>query len=250
MSVPLSIPQDKDPFVLPKDATAEDKAKRFYNAGVILDENQQAKFSDGSVWSERELYLKAIELKKDFADPFHNLGACLDAGETIRLPGSDVDWTQQALYITAISLVTGTNRNQQEALYWMNLSISINAQDRVTFPDGSVWDERMLLIKSLELSDKDPDAFYHLAKTYQVDNTERLKFPDGRDWTVQDLYKKVLDLDSKYALAYYELSKSVEEGEQVTLNDGKKFSSKELLETAMKLDPDLIDDVSSPKGGA
>jgi len=243
----VSIPQDKDPFMLPKDATNEDKAKRYYNAGATLTEaEQKAKFSDGSLWSERELYLKAIELKPDFADPFHNLGTCLEDGETIRLPGSDVDFNQQALYITAISF------NATNNLYWLNLSISINPQDRVTLHDGSIWDERMLLLKSLELSDKEPDTFYHLAKTYEVDCTQRLKFPDGREWTAQDLYKKVLDLDSKHALAYHELGNTLEGDEKVTLNNGKTFTKEELLATALELDPDLADDAEavSPKGGA
>jgi len=230
------IPEDKDPFMLAEDANDEDKAKRYYNAGCILKEGRKARFSDDSLWSERELYIKAIELKPDFADPFHNLGACLEDGETIRLPDSPVDWNRQALYITAITFAP------KRALYWLNLAISLNPQDDVALHDGSKWNQRMMLLKSVELSDKDPDAFYYLAKTYEVDGTERLTFPDGRVWTEQDLYKMVLDLDSKYADAYHDLGNTLAEGETVTLKNGETFTRQQLWAMAQQLNQDSAED--------
>lgn len=236
------IPEDKDPFMLSADATDEDKAKRFYNAGCILEEGKKARFSDDSLWSERELYIKAIELKPNFADPFHNLGACLDKGESVRLPGSSDDWNQQALYITAITF------SSKNALYWLNLAISLNPQDNVTLHDGSLWDQRMLLLKSLELDDNEADVFYHLAKTYEIDDTERLKFPDGREWTEQDLYKKAIDLDSKHAEAYHDLGNKLAEDETVTLKHGKTFTKFELLAMAHELDSNLEEDTGAVGG--
>jgi len=228
----MDIPEDKDPFKLAADATDEEKARCYYNAGCILEEGKEAKFSDGSLWSERNLYLKAIELKPDFALPFGNLATCLETGEKVSF--QDSEWTEQALYIRAIEL------DPTPGMYWMNLACAITPVDRVQLHDGSIWDQRMLLVKSLELDDKDPEALYQLAKTYQVDNTEKMTFPDGREWTEQDLYIKVLELDSNYAWAYHDLGAKLTacKDEKVVLKNGTELTAKDLFIKTIELDPE------------
>jgi hypothetical protein len=239
----MDIPEDKDPCKLPANATDEDKAKCHYNAGCILEEGKQAKLSDGSLWTERELYLKAIELWPHFALPFGNLATCLEPGEKISFSGHE--WNEQALYIRAIEL------DAECAMYWLNLAGAINAADRVKLHDGSMWDQRMLLVKTLELDEKEvprekhqePEALYQLAKTYEVDGTEFLKFPDGRlkgEWRQEDLYIKVIELDSKYSCAYHDLGVLLESKDEkkVKLMNGTEMTAQELFLKTVELDPE------------
>lgn len=236
----MNVPEDKDPFKLPADATDEDKAKCYYNAGCILEEGKQAKFSDGSLWSERNLYLKAIELKPDFALPFGNLATCLEAGEKVGLPSLSGEWCEQALYIRAIEL------DPSNAMYWMNLAIAITPVDRVRLHDGSCWDQRMLLVKSLELDEKEPETLYQLAKTYAFDGTVSLKFADGRDFMEQDLYIKVLELDEKYSWAYHDLGAKLRgPDEKVVLKNGTELTAQELFIKTIELDPENSSGYSS-----
>lgn len=243
------IPEDKDPFMLPLGATNDEKAKRYYNAGCILGEGKQAKFSDGSVWSERELYLKAVELKPNFADAFGNLATDLAEGETICLPGDTQEWNEQQLYLMAIQC------DHKNALHWNNLALVLKSGEEVLFPGGGAWDRRMLLLKSLELSQSEAETYYQLAKTYKDDDTESLKFADGREWTEQDLYMMAIDLDSKHAEAYHALGKTLDEGEQIKLKNGKKYTKEQLLAKAQELDPDQFgndsdEEADASKGGA
>lgn len=227
----IEIPEENDPFKLPADATDERKAKCYFNAGVLSD-SSKAKFSDGSILTEKECYVKSIELKPDFADPYGNLATCLEKGETVEFNG--MTWNEQALYIRAIEL------SPTDALFYTNLAGSITPADRVQLSDGSTWDNRLLLLKSVELDDKNPDALHALGKTFSVDNLQQMKFADGRIWSEKDLYVMCLDLDSQYHWVYVDLAdKLMTKDEKVVLKDGTEFVAIELYKKGIEADSDI-----------
>jgi hypothetical protein len=213
---------DKDPSLLPLDATDDEKAKRFYNAAAMLEEDEDAKFSDGSIWTEKACLCTALTLNPNFGSAYYNLGVCLGEDEQVSLFGFD-DWNNKKLWIRAIDC------DPDSRCEWWTLAENLEDGATVHFDhDGrSPWERHRLLMRCI---------------TFAKD--EKITMGRTEECSLQDVYLRAIEADPTFAYAYARLGKSLQPGQRVTLPDGAEVTADELLAKAVAMNPYSLENFS------
>jgi hypothetical protein len=210
---------DKDPSLLPPDAPDNEKAKRFYNAAAVLEEDEDAMFSDGTIWTERQCLCTAVTLNPNFGSAYYNLGACLKGGEQISLIGFD-GWCNKKLWIRAIDC------DPDSRCEWWTLAEDLEDGGEVHFDhdDGSPWDRHRLLLRCITFA-----------------KGEKITMGGAEECSLQDVYLRAIEADPTFAFAYARLGKCLPPGERITLPDGAEVTADQLLAKAAVIDPHSLE---------
>jgi len=147
-------PPQKDPTIMNPAASADHKAERYYGAARLCNAGSTVKFQDGSVWDEKQLYARAIELNPSFAAAYHNLALTLGEEESISISGTD--WNRRHLYIKAIE------HEPSFAPAYVNLSGLMGPEDTVTVGVGPSLDRCALLLQAIQVDPRCAMAYMNL----------------------------------------------------------------------------------------
>jgi len=168
-------------------ASSDHVAERFYGAARLCNApGSVVRFQDGSVWNEKQLYARALELNPALAPAYVNLALVLTDGETVLISGAE--WDKKLLYTKAIEcdpsfapayvnlsgllapgeradlgassggsldrvglLLSAIRADPRCAMAYMNLSLALPPHSTVTLPSGGVASSASLLTMACQL---------------------------------------------------------------------------------------------------
>jgi len=185
----IAAPPQKDPTIMNPAASDDHKAERFYGAARLCGSGSAVKFQDGSVWHEKQLYVRAIELNPSFAPAYHNLALALEDQESISIDGAE--WDRQRLYIKAIE------RDPSFAPAYVNLSGLMGAEDTVTVGSGPALDRCALLLQAIQVDPRCAMAYMNLGILLPPQG--RVQMPNGAMLSPAALMATAQQLDPSLA---------------------------------------------------
>lgn len=230
--------------------------------GTIIDALSKVTLPDGTEMNQQELFLMALEKDHDNSAALCNLGSTLEGGGSmerpdgtqltreqqfvrvikkhnavahpsltrIHVPGEPAEMTRREIYLKAIEL----DEDNSTALY--NLSFTLKPRERITLPDGQDANIVVLLLLTLQLNPEHAEAYSDLANLISQ-RAPPLRIPNLPPLTKQGYYKESIKKEPHDGSVYYNLSQTLNFGDKVELPNGKKKTIKELLLTAININP-------------
>jgi hypothetical protein len=205
---------DKDPSLLPPDATDKEKAEFFYNAAAMLEKDEDAKFSDGTIWTERACLCAALAFNPNLGPAYHDLGVSLKYDEKISLFGHE--WSNKMMWIRAIDC------NPLSRLGWWTLSEHMEDGDTICFEhnNGGPWDRHRILMRCINFA-----------------KGEKITMKSTEECPMQDVYLRAIQIDPTFSYAYARLAQSLQPCERITLPNGTQVCADELFALAQEMNP-------------
>ncbi|MGR3912421.1 MAG: tetratricopeptide repeat protein, partial [Candidatus Rhabdochlamydia sp.] len=182
----------------------------------------------GKIYTNKELYLKAIQLNPKNAILYYNIACLLENNETVELLNGKI-YTSKELYLKAIQL------NPKNAMFYCNFANLLKNHETIKLLNGEIYTNKKLYLKSTQLDPKNAIVYSNLA--YLLKNNETIKLLNGEIYTKKELYLKAAQLDPKNAILCFNLACLLENDETVKFLNGKIYTKKELYLKAIQLDP-------------
>lgn len=200
--------------------------------GVTLSQGGSIRFPNGSVMTQQQLFLKAVQLDPKNSVAYRGLGILLsilpEKERNIELPDGSM-MTQQQLFLKAIEL----NPSDAAAYFWLGLIIC--STENIKFPDGRIMGRQELFFQTLRLDPKNSLAYTILGNIAR----RAIQIPDGKMMTEQELHLQAIYLDPKNSRAWNNLAATLTKNEKIRLHDGRRMTQQELYLEAIDLDPGI-----------
>jgi tetratricopeptide (TPR) repeat protein len=191
------------------------------------------KYNDGTPMTERDNYLKMIELVPSNYLGYHNLAFTMQKNEKIQL-GDGTVMTKHQLLLKAIQL----EPNNPKLYYGLMDDLSYN--DTIRLNEGPSMTAINFLIKVIEL-DPNCGELYQKLGFFLPFVKGSVKLRNGTRMTKQQLYLKAIELSPNQEHAYYSLANLLTTEGTVQLKNGTVMTAQQLCLKAFQLNPYHLD---------
>eukprot|EP00759_Apiculatamorpha_spiralis_P030361 PhF_6_TR32133/c0_g1_i1/m.47576 len=175
----------------------------------------------GKKYSAKALFQRAVDLDKNYADAYNNLGGVCSGEEA------------QAAFIKAITL------DPHHILAICNLAASLNEDVSVTLPtETAALFKKDLIQKALKIDPNHPMALTSLADTVRV-NIIHVSHPIYGSMSRQDVLIRVLEADPSNGRAYFLLGNELDRGRKVNIGSHREMTAEEVCVAAVHYARDI-----------
>lgn len=186
------------------------------------------KLRDGTVMTQKQLFVKAIHLMPKDAEVYYCLAMCLDSDECILLSDGRMMW-RILLIIEAIRLDPSVGH------YYYCLASFMTEDDSIALNSGKRYSQKDLYLSAIRRDPEHAYAYCNLGATLK--RGERVPIPGQGEMTQDQLYLKAIKLDPTYHEAYRRLGEALLRGQTIRLLDGCEMTQQKLLLKAIALNP-------------
>ncbi|MGR3973204.1 MAG: hypothetical protein QRY72_01300 [Candidatus Rhabdochlamydia sp.] len=204
---------------------------------TLINESRQVTFHDGTIMTQKDLLLKAIDLDPHDPIPYTLLATLLQADETITL------LNHQRVNKKQLALAGAQKQSTADSFIYFNMAQALSPSEVTVLPDGSSKSQAELLgmAFNLEISSSSSAPSPLLEQFIKrMSPKQTVQFEDKSIKTARDIYQMIIQKYPTYFLPYYHLGALLAPEEKITLRETLHFDQQALFIEAIRLNPDYV----------